>query len=201
MKESIFDQVAALNHNAPPPTLRDVFGNKARAARTNSKNDGRGFQLELESTAAGYQTRGLARFEKVDPPARMMGGGPSRRVIFMKNPFLDFIGVWSKRGGRMLAFEAKSTANHRLAFNNDNGLTSTQWAAMKSWRMAGAACCLLWKHADAVVLFTPEMLQAAQARGDKSLVFESGIAIGRGEGRIIWDFLPVLEAILWPANK
>ncbi len=202
---NIFDQIAA--NPANPPTLREVFGHKEPVLRTNRNNTGKDFQLELESTGAGYQTRGIARFEKVDPPVAIIWpfnkhtGKKEQRVIFKENPHLDYVGVWSKRGGRMLSFEAKSTSAHRLAFNGDNGLTATQWAAMKSWRMAGAATFLLWRYAGAVALFTPELMQAAQARGDKSLVFENGIKVPRGEGRIVWDFLPVVEGALWPAKE
>lgn len=168
------------------------------AGRTNWKNDGRAFQKSIALTGLGYDQAMIATLAKVDPPNFIVGTGQLRRVIFKANPFLDFIGVWTSRHGRMLMVEAKSTATHRLPLNRSGGITTEQLATIYRWRYAGAAVAVLWIWNDRVVLFTPEMLRAANTRGDKSLVHEDGIPVPRGTGRIVWDFLPALAAAIWP---
>lgn len=169
-----------------------------RPARTNASNDGRGFQKELEATCGAYQARRTATIRKVDPPTRLVGTGAKRRVIFLPNPFLDFAGSWTARHGRAIVLEAKSTATHRLPFKRSGGLTEEQLSSMKVWRNASAATALLWRWNDRVALFLPEDLVGAENRGDKSLVFENGRPVPRGSGTVVWDFLAVLEATLWP---
>lgn len=188
----------------PTPATTRMLDEHESVMRTNATNDGRGFQKEIEFTAGGYNSRNVASFRKVDPPVRIIWpyeakqGRKVQRVIFQPNPWLDFVGTWTARGGRMLLIEAKSTSTHRLAFNNTNGLTSVQWTNMKSWRIAGAASALIWRWNGKVVLFTPEMLRSVEGSGAKSLVFENGLPVPAGEGAIIWDFLPVLANALWP---
>lgn len=161
--------------------------------RSNFSNDGRGFQKELEATAGGYQTRRIATLRKVDPPTRVVGGGKFRRVIFLANPWLDFAGCWTLRGGRAIFVEAKSTATHRLPLGRSGGITEEQLVSIRTWKLAGAATGVLWQWAGKVVLFAPPAIEAAVARGDKSLVFEAGVPVPRGLGTIVWDFLSVLD--------
>ena len=167
------------------------------ALRTNWKNDGRAFQEELRLTAGAYAARGIATLEKVDPPTRIFGRGGDQKMLYMTNPFLDFVGIWSARGGRLLMVEAKSTQDPRLQFNGGGNFTEKQWNAMKRWRVAGAACALLWQHAGRVSLFPPEALLIAETAGARSILHGEGWRVPRGEGAIVWDFLPVLAAACW----
>jgi penicillin-binding protein-related factor A (putative recombinase) len=195
----------ALNPELFPPD--ETQSAPPGTTRTNWKNDGRAFQKEFEMTAAGYEARGIASFEKVDPPVRIIWpldkktGKPVQRVIFQTNPFLDYIGVFTARHSLAIFIEVKSTATHRLDFNKDNGFKATQWAAMKRWRHAGAACGLLWQWNFRVCLFTPELMLNCERAGAKSLVWEDGLLVPPGEGQVIWDFLPVLEAAAMPAKN
>ncbi len=169
----------------------------ATPARTNAGNDGRAFQKELEVTAGGYLNRRVARLQKVDPPVAIiwprdkLTGRPTQRVIFKANPWLDFSGCWIAKSGLMLLVEVKSSSTHRLPLR-DGHLSMEQRASIRNWRLCRAAACVLWKFNDRVTLWTPEMLAAADARADKSLVFE---------GNLVWDFLPVLERALWPTKS
>ena len=178
----------------------------AAPTRTNMRNTGKAFEKEIEMTAAGYQSRRIATLRKVDPPVAVIWpfdratGKKVQRVIFKQNPWLDYAGVWTAHHGRMLLVEAKSTSNHRLPFNRHGGLTTEQCATASTWRACGAAVCIVWQYAGKVVLFTPEMLREAEARGDKSLTHDSGLPVPRGEGGILWDFLGVLESAIWPAK-
>ena len=196
------DATRALN-----PTLFAVERVDEPAERTNRSNTGKLFERELEQTAGGYVNRRIATLRKVDPPVAIIWprdkitGKPTQRVTFKQNPWLDFAGCWIARNGRMLLVEAKSTSSHRLPFKRHGGLTEEQVATIRTWRLSLAAVCVLWRWNDQVTLWTPEMLGEAEARGDKSLLFEAGIPVPRGEGNVIWNFLPVLETALFPANK
>jgi len=175
---------------------------RTNAGRTNASNDGRGFQSELERTNLGYEQRGIAVLQKVDPPVRILGGGRNvRKVIFMKNPFNDYIGTWTARYGRALFIEAKSTQTERLQFNGSGNFTIDQWTAMKRWRRAGAACALLWQVGGRVRLWLPEALLAAERAEERAISFESGLPVPRGLSNIVWDYLPVLQGALWPVKK
>lgn len=174
-----------------------IAGSNHPGVRTNWRNDGRGFQAEIAMTTQTYRARGIATIAKTDPPTRVVGGGLGRRIIYMENPWLDYLGVWTAHHGRALLIEAKAV-DGRLPFKASGGLSETQWIAMKAWRRAGAACCLLWRQKGRVCLYTPERLAEADAREDLSLCFEDGLPVPQGEGMAIWDFLPVLENAIWP---
>ncbi len=181
---------------------RDLFAAEetpeTRPARTNARNDGREFQGEIERSCGFYNSHRIATVRKCDPPIRIVWTPdkitkkPVQRVIFLQNPFLDYIGTWTARGARMLCIEAKSTSYHLLRFNADNGFKDKQWAAMKSWHWSGAACALLWKFNGKVMLFTPAMLFAVEATKAKSLKHEDGLRVEPGVGSLVWDFLPIL---------
>jgi len=181
--------------------LREVLDEHEATSRTNFKNDGRGFQREVEMSAEAYKRLGLARLAKIDPPVRMIGGGSHRKVIFLANPWLDFAGVWTAHHGRALFVEVKSHESGRLPIESSGGISTTQMAAICSWRMAGAAVAVLWRRRGYVRLWTPEMIFAKKASGEKSLVFEDGHIVKQGAGTLIWDFLAILELQLWPKNS
>lgn len=195
------EEIAGVAPAPRPPTLREFLDEHERNLRTNVSNDGRGFEKELEITAGGYVNRRIATLRKVSPPTRLVGTGANRKVIFLSNPFLDYVGTWTARHGRALFVEAKSTSRHRLPFMRSGGLTVEQLNTIKTWRIAGAATCLLWQFNGRVVLFLPEDLVEFERLGAASLEFESGRPVTRGEGNVVWNFLPVLEAAIWPQEK
>ncbi len=199
----IMQSQAALALGIEPPPAPPIDERKfpKPAGRTNAKNDGRDFQKEVERTAGAYQSRRVATLRKVDPPMRLIWAddkeNPGKKrtfPIFMENPHLDYVGVWQTKGGRALMIEAKSTSAHRLPFNGDSGLKRHQVANLQTWHAAGAAVALLWRFNESCRLWTPRMIEEAIAAGSKSLVFESGLQVPRGDGTLVWDFLPVLDA-------
>src|SRR6187402_1485458 len=80
----------------------------------NISNNGKGFEGLISKLAQAYAARWIATLEKVEPPVRVIGFGPARKVIFLKNPFLDYVGTWTAAGGRAIFIEGKSTAEDRL---------------------------------------------------------------------------------------
>lgn len=168
--------------------------------RTNRHNTGIAFQQSIEKTANWYQSKGLLRIKKVDPPMRVMGGGPSKRIIFLPNPFLDFVGVWTERGGRAVFVEAKSTADPKLKFDSDSGVTETQMDSLRNWHNAGAVSFVLWECGGKVRMVTGSYLAqcrdvARAGAGFKYVDWEAvGPDIPQGVGFALVDFLPEMRA-------
>lgn len=160
------------------------------ARRSNYGNTGKGFEAFLDKLFAAYHSRGVARFRKAEPPIKILGGGPARRIIPMRNPFLDYIGVWTAEGGRALFIEAKSTADARLALD-DTHLTQTQVDNLKAWADAGAAVGVLWLYNADVRLVTLETVTAERSR--KSIPWEEATPIPQGPGFVVYDFLSLLR--------
>lgn len=145
-----------------------------------------------------YKSQGLFRAEKADPPMRVMGGGPSRRFIYMKNPFLDFIGVWRERAGRAVMFEAKSTREPRLPVGYKNGLTASQVEAMRHWHAHGAVTFCLWECRGLVQMVHLGHIKTLDDNGQKSIEPGACEAVPIGRGYVLFDFLQVMRR-LWPA--
>jgi hypothetical protein len=169
---------------------------------TNRANDGRAFEERIQTTLTHYA--GIMRVKKVDPPSRVMGGGAARRVIFLENPFLDFGGAWTARGGRAIFFEAKSTKDHKLRFDQSGGLTTKQLDAVRHWHNAGAVTFALWEWKDVGVKLLPgwflaDLRDRARAGYEWKHVLwaQSDLVVSQGAGYRLVDFLPVIEK-LWP---
>lgn len=162
--------------------------------RKNWKNTGKAFEHELEFTCGAYARAGLATIKKVDPPTRIVGSGFRQKTIHLANPFLDYVGAWTERGGRALFIEGKSTSDHRLSIGRDGGLTEAQVAALTAWRRAGAASFVLWQYQGRVVLLSCLNVEIAIQEGKKSLAFDEGCPVPRGPAGMIWDFLSIVRS-------
>lgn len=156
--------------------------------RTNWQNDGRSFERSLAQVCRLYAEAGRAYFEKVSPPTKTMGSGFKRKILYMPNPFLDFMGVITEWNNRMALFEAKSTDKPTLPCGKDNGFTRVQVDALAKWRQHGAACWLLWECHGEVRLFFHSMILAGLSER-ASLVFADGLPIRTGRGFLFWDVL------------
>ncbi len=166
-----------------------------KGIRTNHLNTGKAFERELEITFAAYETQKLATLRKVDPPTRSIGGGSSpKRVFHLPNPFLDFVGTWTERGGRALFLEAKSTQDPRLPLGRSGGITEKQVENLLMWARAGAVSCLIWHVAGETRVLGAGNVGWAVEQGKKSLVPADGGLVTRGMGSVLWDVLAVLRA-------
>lgn len=139
-----------------------------------------------------YREQGRGYFEKVEPPTRTMGFGTNRRVIYLENPLLDFLGVWTEHRQMNLHFEVKSTMEPRLPCGGDSGFSATQLTAMRLWREFGAGAFLLWEYNHEVRLFFLAMIEAGISER-KSLVFEDGLPVPPGKGFMFFDFLTLIK--------
>lgn len=159
---------------------------------------GQTFERRLELICDDYRRRGLADIRKVDPPTKTFGSGRATRVIHLANPWLDFVGTWTARGGRMLQIEAKSTEEPTLRILKEgasgSGITYNQQTNARRWAHAGAAVAFLWHHHGQVRIVTPAMVQA-QLTQRYSLRWVDAHPVPPGLGFCFHDFLAVLAAI------
>jgi hypothetical protein len=152
--------------------------------------DGRAFQDELVATCKQYQAQGVLRMRKVDPPVRIMGGGAGRQVMFLDNPFPDFIGAWTERGGRMVAFEAKSTKDPKLPVGGTGGVNETQLRNLQHWRAAGAFTFILWQwRGHGVVMIGLEALRVRLKGKHIKWGDWQDCPVPQGKGFVLHDFL------------
>ena len=173
--------------------------------RTNLTNTGMPFQRMVETSALAYPA-GLIRLRKVDPPTRVVGSGADRRIIFLPNPFLDFVGVWIECAGRAVFIECKSTREPKLQFDSSSGVTTAQLDALRHWGTAGAVSFVLWQWIDKVKLVPWNVLalgrdMARTSREYKYLEWELaalGPQIGRGSKWVIVDFLAEMRRLWKP---
>ena len=160
--------------------------------RTNRNNDGRSFEKSLEIINGQYERQGRATFSKVSPPVRIIGWGSTQKVIFLDNPFVDYVGCITEQGNRMAAFEAKSTGEPTLPAGGDQGLKRTQIDAMTRWRAAGAATWLLWELDGKLTFWTLDMVKVTLTTR-KSLQFDNGHEVEAGKGFCFHDFLSTVR--------
>jgi len=160
------------------------------------RNQGTEFENELKLIFSAYKTQGRATLEKVDPPSKVLGN----RVIYMENPFLDFVGSWTEQGGRALFIEAKATDEPRLLIggkSNSNGMKDNQLANALAWWRAGAMVLVLWRFQGEVRVFTPAMAKhATMENGRRSLRFCDAHRLPSGYGFLRYDPLTWAKALL-----
>ncbi len=141
--------------------------------RTNYWNDGRDWEEHVKAIGVDYARAGVLTLEKVNPASRIIGGGAARKVIFMSTRLVDFVGVWTARGGRAIFLEAKSTQEARLPLGRPGGLTAAQVAGLRLWTLSGAAAGLLWRCDEGVFWAPYRDIEQAVVRGQKSLRTEN----------------------------
>lgn len=158
------------------------------------RNSGHSFESQIQTTLDAYEASGVAYLAKVDPPTKVFG----RKVIFLANPFLDFVGVWTANGGKAIMIELKHNEKAALPILGHNvkgdGIKATQLASAKRWQAGGAAVAYLWRRGDEVRIFTPAMVGAA-ALSRKSILWIDTHRVPQGQGFVLIDFLSMLEPL------
>jgi penicillin-binding protein-related factor A (putative recombinase) len=151
-------------------------------------NRGTAFERELGLLFDAYRGANRADIQKVEAPTKVFGAGKAKRTIHLTNPFLDYVGAWTERSGRMIQLEAKHTESPRLALGGADGLTRSQWDAARAWDKAGAMVLLLWQYRDEVRVTTPHLaMHAAQINGRKSIRWADAYRMPAGLGFIRYD--------------
>lgn len=163
----------------------------SKIAGHRAKQAGDAFESTIELILTGYERTRRATINKVDPPTKVVGKG---KVIHMANPFLDYVGAWTERGGRAIFLEAKSTAGPTLKLCASGGLTDKQWEALHRWDQAGAVTGILWGHAGQIkAINLPTIRQAITTR--RSIKWEHYRPCRKGTGLITHDFLAELAEL------
>ncbi len=157
-------------------------------------NSGKRFETVLTHIFDAYRSTGIMDIRKTDPPVKVVGAGGRRQVIFMDNCFVDFMGAWKERSGRMLALEAKSTAENSLSVGKTGGVTARQWRALCDWSAAGAACGILWE-CPAGVFFVCLGNANEAIKSGKRLKPENGIRLQPGKGFVFFDVAAALRLV------
>lgn len=165
--------------------------------RPNRWSDGRSLEHELELIASLYSDRGILRLSRTTPPTRTWKEGESQRVCFLKNPWCDYAGVWTERGGRMLVIEAKITNEPvlDLASGKDGkgGLSKNQIENLLLWEKAGCSVGVIWQwHGTCVWMSTKDIQREYPLV--KHIYFRDCQPIPQGEGFILIDFVANLRA-------
>lgn len=162
-----------------------------------TKTPGQDFERRIKEICDLYELKGLARIKKVDPPTRILRiPGKAPMTIQLESPYLDFLGTWQERGGKMVTIECKSTEEPRLAVlaakQKGSGIKHQQLLNAFAWEHAGAAVGFLWHHNGEVRFVTPAM---AATTGRKSIPWQEAHRVPAGEGFIFYDFLACLRAL------
>ena len=115
--------------------------------RRNNTNTGKDLENRISQIASIYEKQGKAILRKCDPPSRTMNINGRVITTLLKNPFPDFVGVWTTNNGKGLFIEAKSTKKPRLPIMcKSGGLTVEQTSALSKWHDLGGAVGVVWEH-------------------------------------------------------
>lgn len=183
----VYDELARQTVKSVPVPVppKPESARRHRKPRTNRANDGRAWQNEVLKIAAAYRYSGVLKMEKVDAPNKFIG----QRVIPVRNPYPDFVGCWH-RNGRMIAVEAKSTGDDRLAIDcKSGGLTTNQCTLLRDWRAAGAIAGVLWRFKTRARWVDQEQVGHEVLAGERALRFDGvGVELVAGMGYVTFDF-------------
>jgi penicillin-binding protein-related factor A (putative recombinase) len=159
-------------------------------------NTGKPFETRLKHVFDAYRSIHVMNVHKCEPPCRVVGGGRNRQVIFLDNPYLDWNGVWTERGGRGLHFESKSTSENRLSIGKTGGVTGLQMQALADWTNAGAISGVIWECPSGVFYATAGT--CAEIAGQRRrLEPENCHELKQGMGFIIYDLAAALRVIYY----
>ena len=173
--------------------------------RRNNTNTGKDFENRVSEIAKLYEAQGKAVLRKCDPPSRTINVNGRVITTLLKNPFPDFVGVWTTAGGRALFIEAKSTKHPRLAIMcKSGGLTVQQTSALSCWHDAGAAVGVVWEHDlewrfVSVPQIKKTLLMKRGTQPRKSIRWDEAEPIP-SNGVVYMDFLENLGRLYFPKS-
>lgn len=196
IKSNSGDAVRRLNPHIFPESSVLSRPTEEPKARTNEGHDGREWEAIIEAAALRYQSDGKMRLRKVSPPARIFGAKGKQRIVFMENPFPDFVGILT--GGRAIFLEAKETTMPRLPIVT-GGVRKAQIDALLEWWALGACAGVLWRCPEGIRWINALQLWACEKDGKKSVrmdcgvpVLASGVIMVKGKAYPMPDFLAAI---------
>jgi hypothetical protein len=149
----------------------------------------------FERTCDAYRVAKVARLAKVEPPVRVIGWGESRKVIFLKNTFPDYIGSWTERNGRALCIEVKSTLEPKLPIcTTSGGLKDDQIDNLVLWHYSGAAVGVVWEWVGHGFAFVPiGLADSIRKEPRRHIKWNEADPVAQGTGFMMIDFLTNLR--------
>ena len=168
-------------------------GRDNRAAGIMARSAGEAHEAEIELICGQYRKQKRAKIHKVDPPIRIVRRGKQAIGIPQPSPFVDWLGCWTERGGRLIHIESKSTREPRLPLLTKEGLKGSQYDNLIAWHRAGAIVGVLWGHAGGMKLISLPTIAHAIESEQKSLKWRHHRSCRRGTGLVTWDFLTDLD--------
>lgn len=152
----------------------------------NPVKEGKEFERQFEIVSTHYNYQRILKLAKCDPPSVIVRG----QIIYKANPFLDWVGSWTERGGRSLFIETKSTEHPRLPMSDNHHLTKLQIDNLKFWAYAGAAVGVVWEWRGHGCVFLPiGLIKKIWDEERRHIKFEEGDPIAQGNGMILFDFV------------
>lgn len=161
---------------------------------------GKWLESEIASLSKLYRRDKICDIEKVDPPTRMINKGGKAITINLANPFLDFIGTWTERGGRTIILEAKESVHPRLpvGVERGDGVSATQMGLLTRWERSGAAVGILWSRGGKIRFVSMAQAAAALSTGRKSVQWREAYKTPPIGGHPSGGFMAVMAAV-YPA--
>jgi penicillin-binding protein-related factor A (putative recombinase) len=171
--------------------MRMDFQRAKGSQASNARNDGRRFEELFRGVADQYQHHRLLRLEKCDAPTKVLGVRPNVKVIFQENPFADWVGSWTERGGRALVLETKSTLEDKLTLGGKLSDNQIEW--LGRWHAAGAVTGVVWE-ANFLVGFLPlGRIMDVVKSGRRHIKFAEADPVPQGKGWVLFDFIQNLR--------
>lgn len=128
------------------------------AIKTRKLSRGKQFEKDIVERCKRYESQRTLVLRKCDPPTRIVGPG---RIIFLPNPFLDFLGSWVERDGKSVFLEAKETNNAKLGLGaSTNGVTADQLRNLRIWHQANAIAAVIWRSSEGTFLLPIALIDA-----------------------------------------
>lgn len=144
-------------------------------------------------TCDAYFNQKILRLTKVEPPIKVARNHP-QGFIWLANPYPDWTGAWTERGGRSLMIETKSTMEPQLHIGASTNLSVKQICALGQWHAAGAAVGVVWCYSGHGSVFLPiKLIDEICMSGRKHIKFAEGDKIEQGKGFVLVDFVANLR--------
>jgi penicillin-binding protein-related factor A (putative recombinase) len=160
---------------------------------TTRANQGRFFEKYLQHLHTRYREQGRARIDLIPTPTRPRNGWNGVTWVPVQKGIVDFVGVLA--GGRLVAFDAKSTRNTRfwrvkVSRRSSRNDTTHQWEYLSEVHgLGGLAFYLIYAETLDRVFVALMPFPVGEAR-----LFTDIIEVVKDENGW-WDWLGALEEI------
>lgn len=167
-------------------------------------NRGKQLEVELETTNQYYNSRGIAKIQKIPIPVKVLDFNPRSgkitKAFYEKKSTVDYIGTYK---GRTIVYDAKET-NVETRFDLKN-IKEHQYQYLQDQHQCGAIAFLLvrFKNLDETYYLPFELLDkymSNQHRGGRKSIPYEEIAKEKyklkANGLILLDYLEIIDKVM-----